>query len=261
MGSIATLRRPEYTGKNRCWPCTVANAAILLACCLALVVFSFPLALAALLAGVGTIRVRGYLVPYTPQLVSRLRGTREPDRPLTGSIAPTDGDDLGEWTVETLVGAGIVVPDGERLHLQESFRDDWREEMARLRELSGEKLVESTATETRNSDVELLDADRPLLVLTGPEGGETWVSRPIAIAEVAAGRALVSHVSELSNRERLVAARALRGFLHRCPVCETPTEETPPNTCCGGVHSKAALSGTVLVCPRCEEALYRFDEA
>lgn len=260
MGSIARLRRPEYTGENRCWPCTVANVAILLACCLALAVFSFPLALAALLAGAITIRVRGYLVPYTPQLVSRLRGTREPDRRLTGSIAPTDEDELGQWTVEALVGSGVIVPDEERLHLAEAFRADWRAEMARLRALSREELVEATAAATRNSDVELLDVERPLLVLTGPEGGEAWVSRPIAIAEIAADRALESHVPELSNRERLAAARASRGFLDRCPVCETPTEETPPNTCCGGVHSKAALSGTVLVCPTCDEALYRFDE-
>ncbi|MDL5361400.1 hypothetical protein [Halalkalicoccus sp. NIPERK01] len=260
MGPIE-LRRPEYTGENRCLPCTVANGAILLVCCLALAALSPLLALAALLAGAGAIRYRGYLVPYTPRLTARVREALadEPARPLPGSLAEAD-EDVGERTLETLVEAGILVPAGERLHLDEPFRDDWREEMARLRARSDEELVEATAAATEETDVELLDADRPLFALTGSEGGEAWVSRPVVIAEVAAERALAAHVPESSRRDRLVAARALRGFLDRCPDCETPTEETRPH-CCGGVRTRTQLEGTVLICPACNEALYRFPDA
>lgn len=262
MGSIVALRRPEYTGENRCLPCTVANGALLVGCCLALAALSPLLALAALLAGSGAIWLRGYLVPYTPQLTARVRRavTREPTRLPTGSIAVTD-EDVGERTVETLLEAGVIVPAGERLQLDETFRGDWHEEIARLRARADEGLVEATtASVDPETDVELLDADRPLLVLTGPEGGEAWVSRPVALAEVAAERALAAHVPAMSRQGRLAAARALRGFLDRCPACETPTEETSPHRCCGGVRNRAQLQGTVLVCPTCNEALYRFPD-
>jgi hypothetical protein len=263
MASIADLRRPEYTGRNRCWPCTVLNTVVLLGCCLVLAVLSFPLSLGLLLAGAGAIWLRGYLVPRTPALTARIRGALErgPDRPLTGSIAPDDtDDDLGERTLTTLLEAGVIRPEGERLHLDERFADDWRGEMERLRTLPNGRLIEATAAATRETEVELLDADRPLVVLTGPDGGEAWVSRPVTIAEVAAEGTLATHVPTMSHRDRIAVARALRSFLDRCPICETRTEEVKPNRCCGGVRDPADLSGTVLVCPTCNEALYRFDD-
>ena len=66
------LVRPEHTGANRCWPCTAVNLALLAAGCLVLVAVS-PVA-SVLLAVVGTaaVRLRGYLVPYTPRFAPRL---------------------------------------------------------------------------------------------------------------------------------------------------------------------------------------------
>lgn len=263
MASIATLRRPEYTGRNRCWPCTVLNVFVLLGCCLVLAVLSLPLSLGTLLAGTGAIWLRGYLVPSTPALTARVRRTlgREPDRPLTGSLAPdVDDDELGERTLTALIEAGAIRPEAERLHLDEGFTEDWHEEMERLESLPNEGLVEATAAATQEMEVELLDTDRPLVVLTGPDGDEAWVSRPVTIAEVAAERTLSTRVPAMSHRDRLAAARALRSFLDRCPICGTETEEVRPNRCCGGVRDPADLSGTVLVCPACDEALYRFDD-
>lgn len=263
MASIADLRRPEYTGRNRCWPCTALNTVVLLGCCLVLAVLSYPLSLGVLLAGTGAIWLRGYLVPSTPALTARVRRAlgHEQDRPPMGSLAPDDTDDgLGQRTLTTLLEAGVVRPEDERLHLDERFADDWRGEMERLRALPNEGLVEATAAATRGTEVELLDTDRPLVVLTGPDGGEAWVSRPVTIAEVAAERTLATHAPTMSHPDRLAAARALRGFLERCPICETRTEEVRPNRCCGGVRDPADLSGAVLVCPTCNEALYRFDD-
>ncbi|ADJ14822.1 hypothetical protein [Halalkalicoccus jeotgali] len=259
MGPIV-LRRPEYTGQNRCWPCTVANGLVLAGCCLALVPLSIPLSLFALLAGAGAIRYRGYLVPYTPQLTARVRQAiaSEPARPRAGSLDLKDDEELGRRTVETLLAEGVLVPDGDRLHLEERFRGAWREEMTRLRARSDEGLLAAITAATDGTDVELLEADRPLFVLTGSVGGEAWVSRPVVIAEIAAERALGVCVPDMNRRDRLTAARALRSFLEYCPVCETPTEETRPHLCCGSAPTPEARSGTVLVCPACDEALYRF---
>lgn len=71
------LRQPEYTGENRCLPCTLLNVAIavLLAVSIAaptwLAAGTAPAAVAgALTIGIslGTIAIRGYLVPGTPRL-------------------------------------------------------------------------------------------------------------------------------------------------------------------------------------------------
>ncbi|MFC6904088.1 hypothetical protein [Halalkalicoccus tibetensis] len=260
MGPIAALRRPEHTGANRCLPCTVANGAILIGCCLVLALVRIPIAVVALLAGSGTIWLRGYLVPYTPQLLSRVREltgrSREPDPTPAASLAAADAA-VGERAVESLLGAGVLVPEGDRLHLDEGFRADWRDGIERLRTRSDGGLVEAVSAATDpGTDAELIAADRPMIALVGPDGGESWVSRPVAIAEVAAVRALDSHVADGASRERLAAARALRGFLDRCPVCDSWTEEASLRRCCGNRPRR----GTVLRCPDCDEALYRFPD-
>lgn len=66
-----TLRRPEYTGENRCFPCTVVN--VLIAAALGAVVSkrSKPAAVFAVGGSLASIYLRGYLVPGTPELTKR----------------------------------------------------------------------------------------------------------------------------------------------------------------------------------------------
>lgn len=78
-GIIDRLRRPEYTGVNRCLPCTVTNVAIAatlsggIAYAWVILIGShwwFP-AGSLFLISLGAIWLRGYLVPGTPQLTKR----------------------------------------------------------------------------------------------------------------------------------------------------------------------------------------------
>ncbi|MEM4781229.1 MAG: hypothetical protein QXG03_06690 [Halalkalicoccus sp.] len=257
MTSLARLERPEYTGENRCWPCTVGNAVILTVGCLALALVSPLFALVVLLVGSGAIALRGYLVPYTPELTARIRErlVGESDRRRTGSLTTANETD-GERTLAALLEAGVLVADGERLFLDEAFREAWRAEMDRLGGLSGGGLVEEVDATLGGFDAELIEADRPLVAVLGPDGGEAWVSFPVAIGELGADRALSGRTS-LSKSERLAAARALRAFLDRCPACETPTEELDPRGCCGNPRTRR--TEPVLACPACDEWLYRFD--
>jgi len=68
---VDTLRQPEYTGENRCEPCTVLNIAIAM-------ILGSAIARKSKLGGilgfgisVGLIYLRGYLVPGTPTLTER----------------------------------------------------------------------------------------------------------------------------------------------------------------------------------------------
>ena len=65
------LGRPEYTGENRCLPCTVLNVAIAVVAAALLGRRSRRAGGAAFLAALGLVYLRGYLVPGTPTLTRR----------------------------------------------------------------------------------------------------------------------------------------------------------------------------------------------
>jgi hypothetical protein len=68
---LGGLKNPEYTGENRCVPCTVVNALIAVAVS-GLVALAVPLlGLVVLAASALLIYFRGYLVPGTPELTKR----------------------------------------------------------------------------------------------------------------------------------------------------------------------------------------------
>lgn len=257
--TLAALYRPEYTGERRCWPCTVLNAGLLALACTFVAFVSPAAAVAAGVVGAVAITYRGYLVPYTPRfaphLVAALPGEFYPP------AAPETSDSLsagsnGELVVATLVESGVVIPDGDTLHLSREFREYWREEMASLR-ADTETLTETAvAVAPTASESELVDvAGDEWVVLTDHSdsiAGERWLSRPVAIAETAAVSALANDLPS----ECVAAARPLRMFLERCPVCEGVVEETTAAACCGGPGPSGP--DEVLACPSCETRLFTF---
>lgn len=262
---LAALRRPEYTGDNRCWPCTALNVAILLGGCLVLMAFSPLVAVLTALVGGAVIWTRGYLLPYTPEIAPTFASWLPFDGPTSGqrdrstraSLSGTNDEELGEELVLELLDAGILVEDGELLRLDEEFRSLWRAEMETIRELDTPALVEAIeATAPMPVEVEVLGEDRMQLVLTGPGGDEEWLALPIAVAEVAAARSIERVAPRLSEQLRSAAIRPLRAFLEECPLCETPVIETSPNHCCGGVRDPSTAPDAVLACPDCDRRLY-----
>jgi len=122
-GIVDGLRQPEYTGENRCVPCTIVNTAIaagLSVVVAAAVVVGTARLLPALVLGVAVfgvcaaaIYLRGYLVPETPELTKRYFPERvlawfdKDPEPGVGFEAPTEtdaatgtGTDAGEATDE-----------------------------------------------------------------------------------------------------------------------------------------------------------------
>ncbi|WP_394738934.1 hypothetical protein [Natronococcus roseus] len=68
---VDRLRQPEYTGENRCTPCTVLNLAITGAIGAAVARRSRIAGAAVVGASAAAIYLRGYLVPGTPELTKR----------------------------------------------------------------------------------------------------------------------------------------------------------------------------------------------
>ena len=90
---LPRFRRPEYTGENRCLPCTVVNLVFASVLSGAVATVSSPAAaVAVFVLSVALIAVRGYLVPGTPTLTARYL----PDRVL----ARFDSHEPGDVTTE-----------------------------------------------------------------------------------------------------------------------------------------------------------------
>lgn len=270
---LEAIRRPEYTGENRCWPCTAVNALLVALAAVAVAVVSPPASLALALGGVGAIALRGYVVPYTPRFAPRLAEllpwdpfhggwSEPPDSPEPGSLADAGRPDP-EALLDALVEAGVIVPDGDRLVLDERFRERWREGMRRLREGSDEELAAAArnASAVANAAEVVEGRERTYVVVSdGVDDAmaRSWLARPVAIAETAAVRALSD--AGLPPEEATVGAGSLRMFLEACPSCDGPVEETTAATCCGRSRTGNRPPRDVLACEDCGERLYTFPD-
>ncbi|MCU4971349.1 hypothetical protein OB955_01165 [Halobacteria archaeon AArc-m2/3/4] len=259
---LERVRQPEFTGSNRCWPCTVLNGMLLWIGVTVVTVLGLPFVAVGLAAvGLATIVLRGYLVPFTPrfapQLVSLLPGDpfdhdREP-----GSLSDTGTPD-GEDVLTALVEAGVVVPDGEEIALEPSVRRAWREEMAELRTLDIEELAAVGDAVTPDS----IDArgetrwGNAYVVLDAENASLTLLPHAIAVAELAAASTLESHVDD--ERIRLAAGRPFRTLLEACPLCEGEVIVST-STCCGDVTPIGSEPKEKLVCPDCSVRLFTYE--
>ncbi|OIB56666.1 hypothetical protein [Natrialba sp. SSL1] len=102
-GPIDRLHQPEYTGENRCLPCTAVNIvlAVLLSAAAATLAWVGTGPVVALAVGaivfwcaVSLIAVRGYLVPGTPELTNRYLPDRLRRRFHDREPGVDDGADL-----------------------------------------------------------------------------------------------------------------------------------------------------------------------
>jgi hypothetical protein len=264
---LPRLRRPEYTGSNRCRACTVVNAAVLLVG-VALVGFRSPFAAAGVGAvGAAIIALRGYLVPFTPRfapaLVDPLPGEffehRAPDD--SDTLADLDADDADpEVVLGALADAGVVAADGDRLGVSGAFETAWRERMDDLAAGPDDRLV--AVTRDASPAVESARVERTgseaFLVVTGVDGSVSWLHRPVAIAEVAAVAAL--RETDFPPAFRAVAADALCAFLDTCPVCGDDLVEGPLDDCCGhSLGEPGSEPPNGVACETCGVAFHRFE--
>jgi hypothetical protein len=210
--------------------------------------------------GPAVIWLRGYLVPFTPKFAPRLVAAlpvptawfHETTEPASLSGAdPEDGAPL-----ELAQQSGIVEVDGDRVYLEPTFEERWHDEMDTLAALSLTELADELSSLSGLSTVQPVDDEQQWLAIEGRTG---LVPRHVAVAELAATRALEPSVDDAA--ERLAIARPLREFLTECPVCDTPFRESSEVSCCGGYTKPREAPRTTLVCPDCEQRFLRLPAA
>ncbi|WP_256295887.1 hypothetical protein [Haloarchaeobius salinus] len=234
MNVISRVREPEYTGENRCWPCTTVN--VLIALVLAGVVDVALLtvanastsvaggaALAVLVVSAASIWLRGYLVPgtptltkrYMPESVLRLFG-KEPEHPM-----PTAGD-TREVDPETyLSDAGAIEPcdDIDDVCLTEAFAERWDDALAAIEEPGPEDVRAVFGLGDGDYDLDFR-AEAVILERDGQRAGE-WPSRTALRVDIAGGHALAdSDRDAWADLDPIARGRVLNGlrvFLEDCP--------------------------------------------
>lgn len=243
---IDRLRRPEYTGENRCVPCTAVN--LVIACLLAVGVWAAlaaagtrpafaPLALGAavFLLAVAAIYLRGYLVPGTPwftktyfpdwllRAFEKAPATESPAGAAVAGGARTGGEDGREFDVEAVLedaGATEECADADDLCLVPAFREAWRAEVEAIRDAEGGPRERTTAlgadlTVNRRGEVLVARADGAIV-------GQ-WESEAAFLADVAAAEVLAERYppwADFGVAERGAVLNGLRLFVERCPSCD-----------------------------------------
>ncbi|NHN48604.1 hypothetical protein G9464_13510 [Halostella sp. JP-L12] len=260
---LDAVRRPEYTGERRCWPCTIVNAAVVAVASAAVLVVSLPAAVVVAALGGAAVALRGYVVPYTPRFAPKLAAALPGDL-FHEDAGPSDslGDGIdGEAVLGALVDAGVVVPEGDQLFLDDEFRASWRGETAALREMDDDALAAAVDDAAVRTDGARVDRRRrrPTVVLeadTGQTIDQRRLSYPVALAETGAARALADRLPD--PELRAAAAEPLRTFLEACPACGGDVEETTEANCCGGPSHPREGPRDVLACADCGERLHTF---
>lgn len=263
------LRQPEYTGDNRCIPCTAANVVIAVVLALAVgygwAVTVGPLAWlvggAVFAVGLAAVWLRGYLVPGTPELAKRyfpdwlLRMfDKEPEPTTPGGIdagaaeggagGTTAGDTEKEppegADAETLLlSAGVVEPceNEDDLCLVGGFRAGWHERMQTIRKEAAERDELARELDLDPADIEFREHGDAFVAFTDGRRLGQWESRAALVADLAAARELPGwvdgwEVMPIEARSQLLGG--LRIFLDTCPVCEGPVSagmETVESCC------------------------------
>lgn len=249
-GVLDAIRQPEYTGENRCTPCTVVNVVIALLLAVGVTVF-LPLgpvgsALVGGLVLVGSvlaITLRGYIVPGTPWLTRTyfpawLLEYFDHSEPVT----------IGETTVEpidVLESAGALTPCEmvDDLCLSEAFRQAWHREMDALDdpETSRPELAamfdlepEAIQLETHGQAFTAVATDHDR---RGRQRLGQWESPGAFIADMAGARVLAERFGGWHDLSTIARGRVLNGlrvFLERCPSCGGKVrfgEETVQSCC------------------------------
>lgn len=267
------LRQPEYTGENRCTPCTIVNVVIAAAISGAVALVALELAAVVFGFSMLAIYLRGYLVPGTPSLTKRY---------LPASVLrvfdkhPAAERQTTDQTFETLqkvqeereqgvdpdsflldIDAIEITDDGEDYQLTEDFAASVDRHAQAVLDDGIDYAVVAEIFGDDPEDTTPLDRDYPAVEV----GIRTrkWPSETAIVADIATHLALSERTDwlDVPDMQRPKVLESLRGFHEDCFVCggSIHYSEDVVDSCCGQ-HEVKTFS-----CEDCGQHLLEFDHA
>ncbi|WP_181684672.1 hypothetical protein [Halorhabdus salina] len=266
---VDRYRQPEYTGDNRCLPCTVTNTLIailggqLVAVGVLAVGQSLPIATIAgglaTLLGLVQIWLRGYLVPGTPTVTKRyfppwlleLFGKE----PGPTDQAMLDGDQQLDIEGILLDAAALQFDEtGEDFELTDSFTTAWKAAIDEVDATADLPAHIETAFGVEGT-IQVEETEQATIVRLDDRLMGRWESRAAMVADVAGCTVLADRYdawADLSPAQRGQLAGGLRLYIEQCPACDGPTSfDTETTTSCCSEYEVATVS-----CDSCGARLF-----
>ncbi|MBX0288740.1 hypothetical protein EGH22_20630 [Halomicroarcula sp. F28] len=283
---INSLKQEEYTGENRCKPCTVLN--VVIAGVIGAAVAQKSRISAALVLGlsVGLIYFRGYLIPGTPTMTKRYlppvvlnwfgkkqtvdtasgfgkpnedsiqtgRGSHETDSTNpTGFAEDSKNIDMESYFIECQILE--VCADETDLCPTPEFHNRWNDTVTRLdsKDIGTEAIVEAYDLDS-NAEYDIEMKDKKLLLNRDGRVKGQWPSKSALIADIFASEVLTEMDPEWGSRnaeEKGFILNGLRLFLPTCPDGDSVTlTHDVVESCCTSRKVVAA------VCENSDERLF-----
>jgi len=262
MSLVDKFRQPEYTGKNRCIPCTAVNVAIAASVSVLATVVSAVFGIGVFALSLGTIYLRGYLVPGTPTLTKRYFPERvlrwfdkDSTTPMTDAPVEIDPE-------QVLLEAGAVEPcqDGTDLCLTPDFQQAWHEciRTTRTHNPAEDHLAGALNVSSENDRLTVDQHDNAFIAHINDAVVGQWSSQAAVVADVAAATSLSERVPNWSDFAPAEVARvlmSLRIFIEQCPDCDGPVrvEENVVESCCRSYDVIASA------CQDCDARLFEME--
>lgn len=261
MELLDRLRQAEYTGENRCIPCTSVNVALAAVGSAHLAkLTSRRLAGTAFGVSLGAIYLRGYLVPGTPTFTKRYLPARVLQW-FDKDTMETTNKDIEIDPERVLLDAGVVelCREGTDLCLTDNFRKAWRERIHTIDtdDLDEDTLARTLGVSTRD-DVSIDKKGNAFVAYTDDDVIGQWGSHAAAAADVAAATELDKQVPDWSALAPVEITRvlmSLRIFVERCPDCGGPVrvDQEVVESCC---RSYDVVAST---CQECDVRLFEME--
>lgn len=253
------IRQPEYTGANRCLPCTVLNVLLATGGAAIVALWSPLIGLGALGTAFFIIYVRGYLIPGTPELTKRYFPTIVLEW-FGKTPKPTTIDEPTLVDPEKILreaGAVTRCENGTDLCLTREFRDAWHERDGPV----GEDIDSDAIRQSLNDptgELEIEDTRDGFVAVNGENIIHQWPSSAAAAIDVSAADLLAERHSQwdqLSPAEKGRVLASLRVFRDECPLCDGPITlgQEVVESCC------SSHDVVMVACQECDTQLLEVD--
>lgn len=238
------IRQPEYTGKNRCIPCTAVNVSIAaVGSVLCAKIKSRRLGSAALAASLGTIYLRGYIIPGTPTLTKRYfpnQVLRWFDKGSKSAVTAVNrSNDIDPEQILIDAGAIEFVSEGTDFGLANDFQQAWLERANAIQsvEITESHLAGALGISEENNKITFNEQDGAFVARTDNDIIGQWSSQAAAIADVSAAAELSDRIrvwSSMAPNQKAYVLMALRIFIEQCPACDgvVENERGVVESCC-----------------------------
>lgn len=255
---VDAVRNEEYTGENRCIPCTAVNVGIALLLGAVVALVAVELAVVVVVVSLASIYLRGYLVPGTPTLTKRYLPNRVlqlfDHHPLEEEVVENPDEETGEESFETvekirrqreevvdpeqfLLEVDVVTPteDGSDLRLTEEFAAAADREIEEFRGTRPDRAAVADVFDVDSDDVEFKQREYPAVRIG--RRIRKWPSDGALLVDVATHRALAERTDrwrQVPLEQRVGILESLRTFRDSCPICDGEVDfgEAVVESCC-----------------------------